>query len=329
MMNTLMKVSVIVAVLFLLSGCASSSGFSVRPGGLLGSDQPWQGQAVSMPATLKAGTLTTLTGVVIPLPNLWLADGIGRLVRDQDKKTAQVIFKDVWTAVAVLPNGRLIQASAILGQFQSQLFALFPEISQEAVAKAHIYVLSTNRTSLLLANGTIIGQLGTGSNKESIDFEKFFSNEGGYRDQFIRMHPSRPKSDEVYDYSPKTQAGELLAKMLGVRFPKLAKFDDGSSYLVNGQTSAIAGESSGATLLDRYISNNHVLIGPSVATPVGAGLVLVNVLVSAFTAAQETFSSGVEAQYSAFEFAGTLSRFAEENRNMILFLQKQAEVCQR
>ena len=328
-MNASRNILLLAVVMLLLSGCASS-GFSVRPGVLSGSDQPWQGQAINMPASLRAGTLTTLTGVVIPLPDLWLADGIGRLVRDQDKKTAQILFKDVWTVLVVLPDGRLTQASAILGQFQSQLFALFPEMSQEAVAKAHIYVLSTNRTSLLLASGTIIGQLGTGSNKEeSIDFEKFFSNEGGYRDQFVRLHPSRPKSDEVYDYSPNTQAGMLLAKMLGVRFPKLAKFDDGSSYLVNGQTSALAGESSGATLLDRYISTNHVFIGPSVATPVGAGLVLVNVLVNVFSASQETFSGGVEAQYSALEFAGTLSRFAAENRNMLLFFQRQAEMCKR
>jgi hypothetical protein len=274
--------------------------------------------------------------VVIPLPDIWKADGIGRLVRnegkDGNKDTAQIIFKDVWTVVAFLPDGRMVEASAILGQFQSHLYALFPELSPADAAKAHTYVLSTNRTSVLLTDGSIVGgKLGrlSGKHKDEFDIEKFLSNEGGYRDQFIQLHPSIPPSGEVYDYSPNTAAGKKLAKILEVRFPKLAKFDDGSTYLVNDKTEAISGETSGSTLLDRYLSTNHVFIGPSIGTPVGAGLVLLNVLVSMAYASQESFSGGAEASYNGIEFAAILGRFAKENRNMLLFFQGQAQACHK
>jgi hypothetical protein len=106
----------------------------------------------------------------------------------------------------------------------------------------------------------------------------------------------------------------MLVEYFGRRFPELAAFA-GGNYLVNAKTDKLVGATPQVTLMDKWISTNHLFITPSIGTPPGAGAFLLQLVVSMAYASQVPAFSGFEGSFSGQEITNFLAQMAKRNIN--------------
>lgn len=307
------KVNSVLAIMALtLMGCADLSkkaGFDVSPSAVSETAQPWQGHAVRVPGISASDekylvdslkNFRVLTVSLDPVDNHWLGDGIQHMTKD-----GRVFYADVWRAMIFTLDGRVIEVSSILGDATGSGFAtytLIPGVSPERMKRWQLVRISSGSELVMTTRGKIVGAMSPDpAGREAVDVERLKAD-ASYRAEFFGKHPS--PIARVADFSPGTEQGKQFLGFLRMKYPASRKFP-GANYLVGPEANAMAGVSPQHSWLDRFISNESVMVGTSLmAGPYGAAAFGASLIYSAVHAAWWVPSYGAtDDQFNKLEVA--------------------------